>query len=79
MKLGVGTLFVGIGLVILWAAVTGRLSNVGAAWAALKGDDPAATVHPASGGAAAPTASRVAAALNVPAGFPAFPILPSLN
>lgn len=83
MKLGTGVLFVAIGLVLLWLAVTGRLANAGAAWSALKGEAPAGgAVKPTSdSGAAAPSseASRIAAALNVPVGFPNFPVLPSLN
>lgn len=37
MKFGASALLIGVGLVIVWLGVTGRLSNLGRAWAELTG------------------------------------------
>lgn len=77
MKLGVGVLFVAIGLVILWLAVTGRLSRLSDAWTVLKGDAAGAgDVQPVSGPAAGmnPLNRSLSAALNIPA-FPTLPVV----
>lgn len=37
MKFGSGALLVAVGLLVLWLAVSGRLTNLGAAWNTLNG------------------------------------------
>lgn len=38
MKFGGGALVIAAGLLVLWLAVSGKLSNMSAAWATLNGD-----------------------------------------
>lgn len=39
MKFGSGALLVAVGLLVLWLAASGRLVNLGKAWATLNGED----------------------------------------
>jgi hypothetical protein len=77
MKFGVGALFVVLGLLILWLAVTGRLSNVEGAWRALTGQDGATAspaVNPNAGKVPNPLGT-MAERLNVSTTFPGLPTL----
>lgn len=78
MKLGSGVVLVAVGLVILWLAVTGRLSNLAPAWATLNSDGPGAGVNPTGGTVGASDATQTAyAALGVaPDILASFPIAP---
>ena len=60
MKFGSGALLVAAGLLVLWLAVSGKLSNLSAAWGALNGVTPDTT-----------TASNAQPVPNMFAGFPA--------
>lgn len=82
MKFGVGTLFVVIGLLILWLAVTGRLSNVESAWRTLTGQaaadaDPKPVNAPGRTGRQQDQLSVLSSILNVPDGFPTLPVIVS--
>jgi hypothetical protein len=69
MRFGSGALLVAAGLLVLWLAVSGKLSNLGGAWAILNGD-----ALPGSESASAVTAPIIN---KVAQGFPleAFPTL----
>lgn len=77
MKLGAGAVFVAIGLLVLWFAITGRLSKFVDLWqqSGRATDTTQNMSGPGAGGVSARTAA-LAARLNIPAGFPS---LPSLN
>jgi hypothetical protein len=68
MKFGSGALLVAAGLLILWLAVSGKLSNLSGAWATLNGDTATDT-----------TAESSSLPANLMGGFPveAFPPLPA--
>lgn len=78
MKLGAGAVFVAIGLLVLWFAITGRLSKFVDLWQQASGDANGPAQNMSGPGARqAPTRAAVlGASLNIPAGFPA---LPGLN
>jgi hypothetical protein len=70
MKFGSGALLVAAGLLVLWLAVSGKLSNLPGAWATLNGDSAGTDLS-----AAIPNAPAIPYA-----GYPAeaFPPLPAL-
>lgn len=43
MRFGSGALLVAVGLLILWLAVSGKLTNLSSAWATLNGEAAAGT------------------------------------
>jgi hypothetical protein len=74
MKFGVGALFVVLGLLILWLAATGRLSNIESAWKTLTGTGNGISpiVNPNTGKIPVGT---IAEQLNVSTTFPGLPTL----
>lgn len=79
MKFGVGSLFVVVGLLVLWLAVTGRLANLDGAWRVLTGQKPeAATDRPISGPARRDPLGVLSEALNIESGAD-FSVLPTLG
>lgn len=77
MKFGVGALFVVLGLLILWLAVTGRLSNIENAWRTLTGQEGMSAtpaVNPNAGKVPNPLGT-MADRLNVSTTFPGLPTL----
>lgn len=79
MKLGSGVVLVAVGLVVLWLAVTGRLSNLAPAWATLNSDgtDDTASANPTSGASGARDPAALATALGVaPDILSTFPVTP---
>lgn len=76
MKIGAGAILIAVGLVVLWLAVTGRLSNLTAAWGVLTGDTaPSGNAVPASGPATSSRAAQIAAALQLPFPLPSSPAI----
>lgn len=80
MKLGAGAVFVAIGLLVLWFAVTGRLSKFVDLWQQAGGSSTDKNIAaPSSESGPSERAIRLADALNIPRNFPAFPTMPSVN
>lgn len=75
MKFGSGALLVAAGLLVLWLAVSGRLTNIGAAWSALNGGASVAS----AGGALPPMAQLGGAAFPVEALPPLPVVVPGLS
>lgn len=83
MRSTAALLVVGLGIVLLWLAATGRLDNLANAWSAIKGQAPGATgagVKPASSSGSSLGALPLGSILSLlpPIGLPAPGAAPAL-